>query len=178
MPACADSFADKKATMNPQQRKPILTRSAAIKSSAHYCTYQPRSQQELRNKLYELGLHRNEVEQVITEMILAGSLNEARFAMAYVSGKFRINRWGKRKIRDGLKRKRVSEKLIQKALQTIDPEDYRETLFKHAEKYSRQLKEKHPLRRKFKLIHFLMEKGFESELITEVLAERQLLINR
>jgi len=163
--------------MNPQQRKPILTRSAAIKSAAHYCTYQERSQQELRNKLYELGLYQNEVEQVITEMILAGSLNEERFAMAYVSGKFRIKRWGKRKIREGLKQKRVSEGLIQKALQTIDPENYRETLLKHAEKYSRQLKENHPLNRRFKLIHCLMEKGFESELITEVLNEHSLLIN-
>jgi len=154
---------------SPSRYKPVLTRSAAIRKAAHYCAYQERAHQELRDKLYDLGLYRNEVEQVIAEMILSGFLNEERFAMAYVSGKFRINHWGRRKIRHGLRLKRVPDKLIEKALATIDPGDYRDTILRQAEKYSRQLTERHPQRRKWKVAHYLAERGFEPELVSELL---------
>ena len=44
-------------------------KSAKIKAG-NYCAYQERTQQEVRDKLYDLGLHRDEVEEVLTELIM------------------------------------------------------------------------------------------------------------
>ena len=44
------------------QKKPqILDKRTALLKAESWCAYQERSQQETRNKLYEYGLHQNEV---------------------------------------------------------------------------------------------------------------------
>lgn len=152
------------------QKKPqILDKRTALLKAESWCAYQERSQQETRNKLYEYGLHQNEVEEVITELIVTNFLNEERFAMAYVSGKVNIKKWGRIKIKQGLKFKRVPDKLIQKALNSIDGDKYLANLLATAEKKLRVLNEKDPIKKKYKLITYLQTKGFEKDLIFDVL---------
>ena len=96
--------------MDSVQKKPqILDKRAALLKVESWCAYQERAQQEVRNKLYEYGLHQNEVEELITELIVTNFLNEERFAMAYVSGKVNIKKWGRIKIKQGLKFKKVPD---------------------------------------------------------------------
>ncbi|MGB4773687.1 MAG: RecX family transcriptional regulator, partial [Daejeonella sp.] len=113
---------------NKELVRKVFTKQQAQTKAEHYCAYQERSQYELRNKLYEWGLHQNEVEQLISGLIEQNFLNEERYALAYTLGKFRIKGWGKIKIKQGLKLKRIPEKLIIKSLQKIDPDDYYEKL--------------------------------------------------
>ena len=157
------------------QKKPqILDKRTALLKAESWCAYQERSQQETRNKLYEYGLHQNEVEEVITELIVTNFLNEERFAMAYVSGKVNIKQWGRIKIKQGLKFKKVPDKLIQKALNSIDGDKYLANLLATAEKKLKVLSEKDPLKKKYKLITYLQTKGFEKDLIFDVLKTNSL----
>jgi regulatory protein len=157
------------------QKKPqILDKRTALLKAESWCAYQERSQQETRNKLYEYGLHQNEVEEVITELIVTNFLNEERFAMAYVSGKVNIKKWGRIKIKQGLKFKKVPDKLIQKALNSIDGDKYLANLLATAEKKLKVLSEKDPLKKKYKLITYLQTKGFEKDLIFDVLKTNSL----
>ena len=157
------------------QKKPqILDKRTALLKAESWCAYQERSQQETRNKLYEYGLHQNEVEELITELILTNFLNEERFAMAYVSGKVNIKKWGRIKIKQGLKFKKVPDKLIQKALNSIDGDKYLANLLATAEKKLKVLSEKDPLKKKYKLITYLQTKGFEKDLIFDVLKTNSL----
>src|SRR5690606_32650010 len=103
--------------MEEKPNKTPLTYTAAKLKASNYCAFQERSQQEVRDKLYEWGLHKEEVENLLVDLIQEGFLNEERFAMAYARGKHRINKWGVHKIRQGLKLKSVSPPLIQSALQ-------------------------------------------------------------
>jgi len=151
------------------KRNSPLDLKTAIAKAKHYCSTRDRSQQELRDKLYDLGAWRNEVEETIAEMIVEGFLSEERFAMAYVSAKFKLHGWGKIKLKKGLRDRRVPEKLIQQALNTIDPEDYTKTLLKHAEKHLSRLKERITWRRKLKLTDFLLRQGYEYITIHDVL---------
>jgi len=157
-----------------EKSKPVYDKRAASAKAENYCAYQERSQQEVRDKLYDWGLHHDEVEEVITELILNNFLNEERFALAYVSGKFNIKRWGKIKIKQGLKLKRVPEKMIIKALNTINYDDYLGAILAAAEKKAPFIAEKDPYKKKYKLITYLMGKGFESNLISEVLKANNL----
>jgi regulatory protein len=160
--------------LEKEKAKPVYDKRSALVKAESYCAYQERAQQEVRDKLYDWGLHHDDVEEVITELIVTNFLNEERFAMSYVSGKFNIKKWGKIKIKQGLKLKRVPEKMIIKALNSIDYDKYLQTILAAAEKKSAVLIENDKYKRKYKLTTYLMGKGFESNLISEVLKHNNL----
>ncbi len=140
----------------------------ALLKAQGYCAYQERSQQEVRDKLYEWGMWPDAVESIISELIVQGYLNEARFAIAYAGGKFRIKKWGRVKIKMELKKRRVSDNLIHDALKTIDEQEYAKTLQLLLEQKSREVKEKHPLKKQQKVMRYLASKGFEQDLIWDL----------
>ena len=157
-----------------KEKQLILDKKSALAKAESWCAYQERSQHEVRNKLFDWGLRPNEVEEVLTELIVTNFLNEERFAMAYVSGKVNIKKWGKIKIKQGLKLKKVPDKLLQKALNSIDGDKYLENLKTLAIKKSLVLTEKNSLKRKYKLVSYLQGKGFENDLIFDVLKANNL----
>lgn len=54
------------------------------------------------------------MELLLSQLIEENYLNEERFAIAYAGGKFRINQWGKTKIKYNLTQKQVSNYCIKK----------------------------------------------------------------
>jgi regulatory protein len=160
--------------INPEIKAKVFSPQQARIKAESYCAYQERSQSEIRDKLYEWGLHQRDVELIISELIESNFLNEERFALAYTLGKFRIKSWGKLKIKQGLKFKRVPEKLIQKSLQKIDPEDYIEKLQVLLEKKSATVRETDPYKKRYKLIQYAAGRGFERDLISDVLKNNHL----
>ncbi len=161
--------------MEFEERKPKITDpKTGLQKAEKYCAYQERSQQEVRQKLYDLGLYPRDVEQIISELIGNNFLNEERFANAYALGKFRIKGWGKIKIKQGLKLKRVPEGMIKKALQQIDLDDYLAKLKGILEKKAVLLKEKEPYKRSYQLKQYAFGKGYEGNLVAEVLKDSSL----
>ncbi len=70
------------------------------------------------------------------------------------------------KIKYELKQKGVSEYCIKKALQSIDPDEYEKSLQKLADQKLRTLKsEKNIFIKKRKLQDFLLQRGFENDLV-------------
>lgn len=135
----------------------------------HYCAYQERSHAEVKKKLYGFGLYKNEVELLICQLIEENYLNEERFAFAFAGGKFRIKQWGKTKIKYELKLRQVSDYSIKKALAQIDEDDYLKTLHKiAAEKLDTLKSEKNIFTKKSKLQNYLVGKGFEFNVVTDV----------
>lgn len=159
---------------NEQSSPRVFSREQAKVKAESYCAYQERSQFEIRNKLYEWGLHQKDVEEIISELIEQNFLNEERFAMAYSLGKFRIKSWGKIKIRQGLKIKRIPDKLIMKSLNAIDDDDYLMMLKKILEKKSNTISEKDPFKLRYLLTRFAASKGYELDLIADLLIHNKL----
>ncbi|MGZ3865037.1 MAG: regulatory protein RecX [Bacteroidia bacterium] len=154
------------------EKKPkVYTVLQALAKAQDWCAYQERSQQEVRDKLYSYGLHHDDVENLISKLISDNYINEERFAKAYVGGKFRIKKWGRNKIRAGLKAKRISEYCMKLAFKEIDEEEYIKTLKKLLESKSKLLKEKNAIRKKYKLLSYASAKGYEQALIMEILNE-------
>ncbi len=139
------------------------------RKAEHYCAFQERSHQEVRNKLYEWGLYGSEVEKMITELIQEDFLNEERFAIAYTLGKFRMKKWGRFKIRRGLKLKSVSEPLIRLSMKQIDEAEYLSNLETLLVKKNELLHEKDDFKRYHKLLNYALGKGYEADLIRDVL---------
>jgi regulatory protein len=111
------------------------------------------------------------VENIIVNLIGANFLNEERFANTYTKGKFNQKNWGRIKIKQGLKLKKVPDGLIKKALKTIDGDDYIKTLTKVLHKKAALLTEKDPFKRRYKLQQYAMSRGFEGDLVGDVLKE-------
>lgn len=146
-------------------QKKILTKEEALQKLRQYCAYQERSHYEVQQKLYELGVRKAEHDEVIATLIEEDYLNEERFAIQFVGGKFRMKDWGRKKIYYALKEKKVSAYSIKKALAQIDEEAYLETLRELAEKKYESLKDEQYLLRKRKTIDYLLQKGYEYELV-------------
>ncbi len=132
-----------------------------------WCAYQERSHHEVRLKLQKAGLKEHQIDQVLSELITENYLNEERFAIAFAGGKFRIKQWGRIKIKNELKKHRVSERNIRIALESLDEKDYQKTLRELTRKKITSLGGKPNLRIKAALYRYLLSKGFEPEVVME-----------
>ena len=148
-----------------------IGKEQAIQRIRHYCAYQERAQQEVRDKLYEFGMSTPEVEEIISDLISDNFLNEARFAESFAGGHFRIKSWGKQKIKYALQQKRVSPANIKKALNSIEETAYKKTLLTLATKKWNSLKGERGMSRMAKTNSFLNQRGFESALIMPILQQ-------
>jgi regulatory protein len=142
-------------------KKVRIGKEQAIQRIRHYCAYQERAQQEVRDKLYELGMTMDEVEEIMSDLIAENFLNEERFATQFAGGHFRIKGWGKVKIQHALQQKRVSSYNIKIGLKAIDEAAYMKTLQSLATKKWTSLKGERGLSRMAKTQAFLHQRGFE-----------------
>ncbi|MCF8448408.1 MAG: RecX family transcriptional regulator [Taibaiella sp.] len=134
----------------------------------HYCKYQERCHSEVRNKLYELGYNTSDVEQQLTELIEKGILSEERFAIAFSRGRWRMKQWGRVKIKQQLKLRKISDYCIKKGLAEIDGIEYEKVMDKLASKKVAELKsEKNIFIRKAKVYRYLIQKGYEQDIVRE-----------
>lgn len=143
---------------------------AKVKIAA-FCAYQERCQQEVRLRLAERGIHGDQAEDLIALMIEEGFLNEERFAQAFVRGKFSLKKWGRIKIRQALKFKKISDRCIATGMKEIEADEYFKILRQEAEKKWNSLEKLDPFPRKMKVQQFLVGRGFEQDLIQAALAE-------
>lgn len=136
-----------------------------------YCAYQERSHQEVRRKLDSLGVYGNPAEEIISDLITAGYLNEERFAKAFAGGKFRIKGWGRVRIQRELETQGVTKNCIRSGMKEIDDVDYRKTLEKLLLKKAATLPNASPIEKRDKAGRFAIGKGYEPELVWSLLSE-------
>ena len=136
------------------------------------CAYQERCSYELNSKMISWGLYEDDRNALLADLITNNFLSEERFAEAFTSGKVRIKKWGRIKIRVELKQKQISDYSIKKAFNQIDDSIYIENLKHLLEKKWRALaSEKNQYNRKAKTFRFLSSKGYESDIIQDCFDE-------
>lgn len=133
-----------------------------------YCAYQERCHQEVRSKLYEYGLPRHSVDELLAELITEGFLNEERYARAFAGGKFRMKNWGRLKISHALEQKGLTQNCIAAGLSEINDEDYYDTLREVLVRKLPSLSDDNIFTRRHKLAEYAIRKGFEPELVWEL----------
>ncbi|WP_296702485.1 regulatory protein RecX [Algoriphagus sp.] len=136
-----------------------------------FCAYQERCIWETRRKLYEKGIKDSNSDELIDYLIQEKFIDEERYARSFTRGKFRLKKWGRGRISRELKMRQISEGDIRKGLSEIDPHEYYDTLLSQVDKHWERIKESDPYKKKYKLIHYLISKGFEQDLIKEAIEE-------
>ncbi len=154
-------------------QKKRLSKEEALQKLRHYCAYQERSHQEVKEKLYSFGLYKQDVEDAISVLIEENYLNEERYARAFAGGYFRSKQWGRVKITHALKQKGVSAYCIQKAMKEIDDEAYDKTIRDLVDKKWAQLKGEglQAYQKKFKVMQYMLQRGFETPRVQAALAD-------
>mgnify|MGYP001213382747 FL=1 len=150
--------------------KPISLPEARAKIY-RYCAYQERCHNEVRSKLFEYGLTRNDVEELITDLITEGYLNEERFARSYAGGKFRMKKWGRVRITRELEARDISPYCIRMALSEVEDDDYLNTLRELLSKKAAQVDEENIFVKRDKVATYAIQKGFEPDLVWTTVRE-------
>ena len=154
------SYKESKISVTPEQA------SLKIRS---WCAYQERSHYETRNKLNEWCLDEAVAENIIADLIAENYLNEERFATAFAGGKFRIKHWGRNKIKVELKKHRISEVNLRKALKQIEEEAYCKMIHHEIEKKLRSSPKGDQNKKFYATLQYLISRGFEADLVREEL---------
>ena len=153
--------------------KPNTTSSVEqiLQKLEYYCAYQERCHSEVQEKLRSFHLSGTEMDVVIVHLIQNNYLKEERFASVFSISKFHQKHWGKIRIKNELKARKISDFLITKALKEIPSEEYQTTFDTISEKHWESITEKNALKKRKKFCDYLLRKGWESDWVYEKVKE-------
>ncbi|MFT7065524.1 MAG: regulatory protein [Sediminicola sp.] len=151
--------------------RPTYTLKEATKKLEGYCAYQERCHKEVVQKLRDMRMIPDAIDQIVVHLIDHNFLNEERFAMSYARGKFNIKKWGRNRITQELKQRAISRYIIKKAVSQLDTPAYLDTLDALAKKRLDAIRETNIQKRRKKLADYLLYRGWESHLVYEKITE-------
>ena len=143
----------------------------AIERLKDYCALQDRCQWDVTQKMKEWGILEMAQNHILEILIQEKYVDEERFTQSFCRGKFLIKKWGKVKITNELKKKKISDICIKKGLEEIDLTEYDLLLENLLTKKNDTLRDKNHFTRKSKLARFLIQRGFEGNLVWDKIRE-------
>ena len=151
--------------------KRVYDINIAIERIKNYCALQDRCQWDVIQKLREWGLQQATKDHILEILITNKFIDEERFSTSFCRGKFRIKNWGKRKIINELRRKQISSICINTGLKEIDEKEYNLVLVKLFYQKESSIKDKNQFIRRTKIANFLIQRGFENNLVWDKIRE-------
>ena len=146
-----------------------LTEKEAIYKIAAYCSTAEHCFSEVKEKLKAWSISSEQQENIIEYLVKEQYINEERYAYSYVNDKFRFNKWGKNKIKQGLQLKDILPETVQKALESINTDEYILTLRQLLKAKNKSIKARNDYERCGKLIRFAIGRGYELSIIKQCL---------
>lgn len=154
-----------------REKKLTYTLEEATRLLEGYCVYQDRCHEEVEQKLKSMHMIPAAIQMITLHLLEHNFLNEERYAKSFARGKHKIKKWGRRKIERELSRNGISSYNIRIGLLEIDEENYQSNLLVLAEKKFALLGGKGSPANREKLFAFLLQKGYESDRIYEMLSK-------
>lgn len=152
-------------------RNKILSPAEALTRAAAYCSKAERAPEDVRGKLLQWGVGKNEAESIIERLMDENFLNEERYIRAFIHDKCEYDHWGRIKIRYALKYKQLNETIIDRLIaESIDEERYLEKLVGILTAKSRNLPRPLTAETRAKLYRFATQRGYETAHISRALA--------
>lgn len=148
-----------------------LSPDQVLDKMAKYCAYQERCTKDVTEKLNTFEIPAKEKDDILNYLIDNRFVDNNRFAKAFVRGKINQSGWGLNKIRFHLAQKGIDKAIIDEALQTYDEETYRQRLLDILKSKAKIVKAENDFEKNRKLAAYAMQKGFEANLVWEVIKE-------
>ena len=151
-----------------------MTFEEALVKTSNICARQEKCIFDIEKKLTTWEVVPAIKHKVIDQLIKEKFIDETRYVNYYVKDKFKFNHWGKIKIRWQLKSKSIYGSIVDDALMQIDNEEYKDVLAQLLKQKRKNIKETDKYKVKSSLIRFGSSRGFEPDLIYQLIDEIEL----
>jgi len=136
---------------------------AALCAQAEHC------QQEMRDKMKRWGIDAAIQERVIARLVKERYIDDERFARAFAKDKIRYNKWGRRKVQQGLWQKHIDAEIQERVLCEIDDSEYLTVLKPLLKQKTKSIRAENDYERNQKLVRFALGRGFTFDIIRQCL---------
>jgi regulatory protein len=140
--------------------------SEALAFAAAFCSSAEHCKSEVLEKMSKFELGQEEQSRIIQRLQQESFIDEERYVKAFVSDRFRFNKWGRIKIRFMLRQKGVSTELIEEGIKLIADDDYTNTLLTLLKQKKSTVKSKTKYELREKMLRFGAGRGFEPSIIS------------
>ena len=144
--------------INEQQALQKLT---ALCSRSEHCSW------EMTEKMRQWGISPEAQARIMQILTEERFVDDTRYCRAFVKDKIRYNRWGRRKVEQGLFAKRIDSSTARKILDEMDDEEYLNALRPLLKDKRRQLRNMNSYEANGRLIRFAMSRGFTMDIIRQ-----------
>ncbi|MGI6074299.1 MAG: regulatory protein RecX [Fermentimonas sp.] len=139
----------------------IISEKQAYERMARICSRREYAPYDISQKLYRLKLPQEQIERIIGNLKKNRYLDEERYVRSYVNDKLVYNKWGPRKIEQGLLQKRIPRELINEVLSEYESSELNDNLQQVLSKKWKGIKGASEYEKKGKLIRYALGRGFE-----------------
>ena len=146
-----------------------MTEQEAYLKLTALCANTEHCQHEMQEKMKRWELPEEAQARVMARLVKERYVDDERFARAYVKDKIRYNKWGRRKVQQGLWTKRIDEDIQQRVLGEVDDEEYLSVLRPLLKQKQRSIKAESDYERNQKLVRFALGRGFTFDIIRQCL---------
>jgi regulatory protein len=136
---------------------------AALCANAEHCQY------EMLEKMKRWELSEEAQARVMAQLIEERYVDDRRYARAFVKDKIRYNKWGHRKVQQGLWMKRIDKEIQDEVLDEIDEKEYLDVLKPLLKQKRKSIKANSDYELNQKLVRFAYGRGFTFEIIRQCL---------
>ena len=149
--------------------KKEITEQEAYLQLAALCAQAEHCQQEMRDKMKRWEMAPEVQERVIARLMKARYIDDERYARAFVKDKIRYNKWGRRKVQQGLWMKRIDDDIQQRVLSEVDDAEYLAVLKPLLAQKRKSIKAESDYELTQKLVRFAFGRGFTYDIIRQCL---------
>ena len=149
--------------------KKDMTEQDAYLQLAALCAQAEHCQQEMRDKMRRWELDETVQNRIIDRLIKERYVDDERYARAFVKDKIRYNKWGRRKVQQGLWQKRIDADIQQRVLDEIDEKEYLDILRPLLKQKRKSIKAESDYELNQKLVRFALGRGFGFDIIRQCL---------
>jgi regulatory protein len=136
---------------------------AALCANAEHCQY------EMLEKMKRWELSDEAQARVMARLIEERYVDDRRYARAFVKDKIRYNKWGHRKVQQGLWMKRIDKEIQDEVLDDIDEKEYLDVLKPLLKQKRKSIKANSDYELNQKLVRFAYGRGFTFDIIRQCL---------
>ena len=136
-----------------------LQRLSALCASAEHCEY------EMTEKMRKWEVEESDCERIMVYLRKAKFVDDERYARAFVKDKIKYNKWGRRKVEQGLWAKHIAEDIRQRVLDEVDESQYKSVLTDLLKSKRRSIKAANDYEMNRKLIKFALSRGFDYSIV-------------
>ena len=136
-----------------------LQRLSALCASAEHCEY------EMTETMRQWEVEESDCERIMEYLRKAKFVDDERYARAFVKDKIKYNKWGRRKVEQGLWAKHIAEDIRQRVLDEVDESQYKSVLTDLLKSKRRSIKAANDYEMNRKLIKFALSRGFDYSIV-------------